>query len=58
MAGEDWEQKTDRKILKSPALIFVLLVNSSQTMQTSGLWLSGQPVVCFMFPLCSELGCS
>lgn len=27
-------------------------------MQTPGLWLFGHPVVCFMFPLCSELACS
>lgn len=57
MAGENREQEIDRKILKNPTFIFVLLVNSSQTTQTRGLWLFGHPAVCFMFPLCSELAC-
>lgn len=41
MAGEDWEQDIEGKILNSSVFILVFLVNSSQTIETPGSWLLG-----------------
>lgn len=50
MAGEDWEQDIERKILNIPVFIFVLLGNSSHRIETPDLWLLGHLCSTSCFP--------
>lgn len=56
MAGEDWEQETEKFLRAQPSPLSGLLIPPKK-MQTPSLWLSGHSAVCLMISLHSEIVC-